>query len=284
MSRKYSSCMDKKIPHSVMSLMSSLSRKGALKRKLGIRLFEDGSSGYITRPDGNKRYFRYTLNDINSAGAFAIAKYKHLTKQALKDCSIRVPDGLNVSVSKNKGSLNNVCNGFLKTHKFPVVVKPASLSKGEGVSIVRNKEDFFQAIKNIEKIDSTIILEEYIKGVDYRFVVLRKKVVCVFSKHPVGPYTPSNLSLGGIAKDVTTSTHSDFLKLALKIGKELNLDFCGIDIKIQGDISKPEKGNYSVLEVNSAPDSSYFANLGKKQKAIISSMYDDIFEYLINDK
>lgn len=274
--------MDKNFPHSVTSLLASLSRKGSVKRKLGIRIFDDGSSGYITRPDGYKRYFRYTLSDINSSGASAIAKYKHLTKQALRDCSIKVPEGITLSVSKNKDNVKKICNTFLKKYSFPVVIKPASLSKGEGVVIAGNRQDFFTGFGNSKKLDDTILLEEYIKGVDYRFVVLKNKVICVFSKHPVGRYMPSNLSLGGIAKDVTSLTHPDFLKLALRIGKELNLAFCGIDMKIQGSISKPENGNYCVLEVNSAPDSSYFASLGKKQNTMISKMYDDIFEYLIN--
>ena len=49
----------------------------------------------------------------------------------------------------------------------------------------------------------------------------------------------ANLSAGGDAVDVTDTMHSKFRALAVKLTRDMGLSLCGVDIMVEGDISKP---------------------------------------------
>jgi D-alanine-D-alanine ligase len=55
---------------------------------------------------------------------------------------------------------------------FPVVVKPARLGSSVGISIVRSREDFDQAVELAFEHDEKILLEEYVGGVEVECSVL----------------------------------------------------------------------------------------------------------------
>ncbi len=67
------------------------------------------------------------------------------------------------NISTPKGMLydKNLSNISLD---FPIVVKPANLSGGKGVQVVKNKIEFIDAIKQSIKYSNEIFLEEFIKG------------------------------------------------------------------------------------------------------------------------
>ncbi len=67
------------------------------------------------------------------------------------------------NISTPKGMLydENLSNISLD---FPIVVKPANLSGGKGVQVVKNKIEFIDAIKQSIKYSNEIFLEEFIKG------------------------------------------------------------------------------------------------------------------------
>jgi D-alanine-D-alanine ligase-like ATP-grasp enzyme len=82
----------------------------------------------------------------------------------------------------------------------------------------------------------------------------------------------ANLSAGGDSMDVTKKIHPEFKKIAVAITKEMGLRLCGVDLMIEGDISKkPER--YWVLEINSAPGLDHYAKTGKKQQKIVENLY-----------
>ena len=62
----------------------------------------------------------------------------------------------------------------------------------------------------------------------------------------------SNLSTGGEAIDFTNYIHPDYITLAIKVAKDMNLRFCGLDIISKGVITKKLSG-YTILEVNDSP-------------------------------
>ena len=62
----------------------------------------------------------------------------------------------------------------------------------------------------------------------------------------------ANLSTGGIAKDVTDEVHPSFVQMAVRAGRAIGLDICGVDI-MAPDISRPVDASCAVIEVNAAP-------------------------------
>lgn len=87
----------------------------------------------------------------------------------------------------------------------------------------------------------------------------------------------ANLSTGGTAIDVTDKVHPSFKKIAIKLTKDMGLRLCGVDLMIDGDITKPVK-KWHVIEINSAPGLDHYASLGKKQQDIVESLYTKVFK------
>ena len=87
----------------------------------------------------------------------------------------------------------------------------------------------------------------------------------------------ANLSTGGTAVDITEKVHSSFKKIAIKLTKDMGLRLCGVDLMIDGDITKPAL-KWHVIEINSAPGLDHYACLGKKQQDIVETLYTKVFK------
>lgn len=87
----------------------------------------------------------------------------------------------------------------------------------------------------------------------------------------------ANLSTGGIAIDVTEKVHPDFKKIAINLTKDMGLRLCGVDLMIDGDITKRAL-KWNVIEINSAPGLDHYASLGKKQQDIVEALYTKVFK------
>ncbi len=91
----------------------------------------------------------------------------------------------------------------------------------------------------------------------------------------------SNLSAGGETIELTDEIHPSFVKLALLIARDMNLTLCGIDI-ITNDITQQNDGQYTVIEVNSAPGLDNYAYQGAVQEAYVESLYREVLLYIRN--
>lgn len=81
----------------------------------------------------------------------------------------------------------------------------------------------------------------------------------------------ANLSLGGTTLDITDTIHPTFCRLAIRIARDLDLRFAGIDL-IAPDATK-RLGEYHVLEVNSAPGLDHYGSDGPVHQAKIDDLY-----------
>ncbi|MDE1924681.1 MAG: cyanophycin synthetase [Patescibacteria group bacterium] len=89
----------------------------------------------------------------------------------------------------------------------------------------------------------------------------------------------ANLSAGGDAVDVTNTMHPGFRQFAIKSAEDMGLRLCGVDLMIEGDITKsPEK--YWVLEINSAPGLDHYVKTGKAQQKIVEDMYLEVLKHM----
>jgi glutathione synthase/RimK-type ligase-like ATP-grasp enzyme len=63
-----------------------------------------------------------------------------------------------------------------------------------------------------------------------------------------------------------------FREVAIRVTKEMGLRYCGVDLLIEGDITK-ERQEYVVLEINAAPGVDNYARVGRLQERMVESMY-----------
>lgn len=84
----------------------------------------------------------------------------------------------------------------------------------------------------------------------------------------------ANLSTGGDSIDITDSIHPSFAQIAINLTKDMGLRLCGVDIMVDGDITKPaDSQKYWVLEINASPGLDHYRKLGSKQEKIVEDLY-----------
>lgn len=89
----------------------------------------------------------------------------------------------------------------------------------------------------------------------------------------------ANLSTGGDSVDVTKKVHPFFMKLAVRLTKDMGLRLCGVDLMVEGDISK-KTDDYSILEINAAPGLDHYAKIGLAQKKVVERLYLEVLTHL----
>jgi D-alanine-D-alanine ligase-like ATP-grasp enzyme len=89
----------------------------------------------------------------------------------------------------------------------------------------------------------------------------------------------ANLSTGGDAVDVTNAIHADFKELAIQLTKDMGLRICGVDLIVDGDITR-KPGKFWILEINAAPGLDHYVTTGKTQQKIVEDMYLEVLKAL----
>ena len=286
--------------------------------------------------------------NINHSAAIKVCTNKDICTSFLKRLGYKVPISENFtrrSTEQNSDLIPLMYEflGNLSSYNidYPLILKPSNLSQGTGIVKLSNFEDAKKAVQHLNDYKTkTFIIQEFIKGNDFRIVVLNGEVIQAYERVPfsvtgngvdsvynlvskkimqfeadnrdkpvdinderlwkcvagaglkptdileygktIKLQDIANLSLGGTSKDCTNTITGYFKNLSANIAKSLGLELCGIDI-LADSISDPQKTDYRILEVNSAPglDNYLYSDL-KKQDVYVESLYEKIFVYLLN--
>lgn len=148
--------------------------------------------GQIKFKNGRLSYFRYNTLDLNPMGASEIAKDKDYANFFINKLGYPIVPGSKTYFSDRWSKAigvprRNIDGAFQYAQKlgFPVIIKPNSGSQGAGVSLVYNKQEFYKAARGIFAIDRVMIVQEPVKGKDYRIVVLDKKIISAYERIPL---------------------------------------------------------------------------------------------------
>ncbi|MBX9609967.1 MAG: cyanophycin synthetase [Gammaproteobacteria bacterium] len=116
--------------------------------------------------------------DRTSAIAQSIAQDKQLTKQLLKAAGVPVPDGREVHSVEEAWAAACALG-------LPVVVKPRDGNHGRGVTVnVETKPHLEAAYRAALEAGTVVIVERYIPGHDYRFLVVGDKLIAAARRDP----------------------------------------------------------------------------------------------------
>lgn len=153
---------------------------------------------------------------------------------------------------------------------FPVVVKTLKGTRGSGVLLCQNREQFgdLASLLGGANPGEDFIFQRYVRashGRDVRLLVVGGKVVAAMERRARDGGFKSNVSLGG--EGLPFDPPRDMKKLAIKVAKTLKLDIAGVDILFDDD-------GYQVCEANSSPG---FQGL---EKALGIDVPEIIFEWL----
>lgn len=165
-----------------MELSTQILMKEAIKRGIKTEVL-DRAENFISLKKGCKtEYVRQaTKTSKDTYISVLIMENKSVTKKVLREHGIKVPEGIEVN------SLEEGISAAQAYENKPIVIKPKSTNFGTGISIFSegtNKERIVEALKIAFKYDSTVLIEEFIKGKEYRFLVIDEKVCGILHRVP----------------------------------------------------------------------------------------------------
>jgi cyanophycin synthetase len=125
-----------------------------------------------------RKHIQAAMTGQSSAIAMEIAGDKELTRQLLSDAFIPVPEGRVVTSYEEALEAWSDLDG-------PVVIKPLDGRQGHGVSLNLNtREQIREGFDCAEEYASQIIVEHYLRGRDYRILVINGKLIAAAERKP----------------------------------------------------------------------------------------------------
>ncbi|KKO90009.1 hypothetical protein AAW12_18840 [Sphingobacterium sp. Ag1] len=137
------------------------------------------NESYIQFGQGkNQRRIRATVTDATSNIAVECVQEKHFVKTLLADNGIPVPEG------KLVNELDELY-GVIAEIGFPLVIKPNDGNHGRGVTTrILDYQTAKEAFIKAKLHANDVIVERYIQGDDYRFLLINYQLVAVAKRTP----------------------------------------------------------------------------------------------------
>ncbi|WKY46304.1 bifunctional glutamate--cysteine ligase GshA/glutathione synthetase GshB [Eubacteriaceae bacterium ES3] len=110
-----------------------------------------------------------------------VMENKLVTKWVLKEKGLPVPDDVTVT------SLEEAKIILLKYVNKPLVIKPKSTNYGIGISVFENGasiDSLIHAVTLALKHDSVAMIENFVKGMEFRFLIIGDEMVAVLHRRP----------------------------------------------------------------------------------------------------
>ena len=165
-----------------LELSTQILMKESIKRGITVNVV-DRSENFISLKKGEKIEYvkQATKTSKDTYVSVLIMENKTVTKKVLSEKGVKVPRG---------EEFNTIEDAKIKAHNYinkPIVIKPKSTNFGIGINIFpegANLEDIIHAFEIAFKNDNTVLIEEFIKGKEYRFLVINDEVVGILHRVP----------------------------------------------------------------------------------------------------
>ena len=132
--------------------------------------------------NGKLEYIKQaTKTSVDNYATVLAMNNKVVTKKILDKKDVRVPKGEEFT------SIDESIRRIEKYVNLPVVIKPKSTNFGLGISIFPDgggKEELTKALDFAFSKDNTVLIEEFIKGKEFRFLVIGDKVSGILHRVP----------------------------------------------------------------------------------------------------
>ncbi len=165
-----------------MELSTQLLLREAVKRGVSFEILDRKENFVRFKKDGNIQYVKQaTKTSLDNYASILAMENKLVTKKILEEHSIRVPKGLEYTNSEVAKA------DFLFHRGKPVVIKPNQTNFGLGITILKENSDeetFGRAVDIAFEYDTTILIEEFIAGREFRIFVIGDEVVGILHRVP----------------------------------------------------------------------------------------------------
>lgn len=219
--------------------------------------------------------------------ASSVCMDKVVCKKIIQSLNILTPNYCSVTKNSLKPAQT-----FLKQFGLPLVVKPSRGGSSLATFIIRKKEEYEQAINEALQVDSEVLIEQYIKGVDIAIPFFANNFLCPIKiRAKEGFYDYKNKYTAGCTdyeilnkpneEKVNTALSEDWknqnLSSLAKGQQSLKqiIQFLNIRHYGRADFILTEDDQMYMLEMNTLPgftDSSLITKAGQKENLSIENM------------
>ncbi|WP_411822840.1 bifunctional glutamate--cysteine ligase GshA/glutathione synthetase GshB [Leptospira sp. 'Mane'] len=173
--------------------------RDALARKMEVEIIDRGEN-FLRLKQGNHTEFikEASKTRLDSLMSYLVMENKIASKLILSENKIRVPLGKNYS---NTGSALSDFETFRDKKK---VVKPVTTNFGIGIGISPigdSYENFKTFVERAFSFSSSIIVEEFVEGPEYRFLVLGDEVLAVCNRVPANVIGDGKRSIASLVEE-----------------------------------------------------------------------------------
>jgi glutamate--cysteine ligase len=173
-----------------MELSTQLLLREAVKRGVAFDVLDRNENFIRLRQNGNVQYVKQaTKTSLDSYASVLAMENKLVTKKILEENGIRVPQGHEYTSAEVAKA------DFALFHSKPIVVKPNQTNFGIGITIIKcncDEATYSRAVDIAFEHDSTILVEEFVEGKEYRFFVIDNEVVGILHR------VPANITGNGV--------------------------------------------------------------------------------------
>lgn len=165
-----------------MELSTQILIQEALQRGLAVKVLDAADNFIRFSKDEHHEYIKQaTRTSADTYIAPLIMENKEVTKLVLKEHGINVPDGVTVqSIPEAEAQYPFFAGKGL-------VIKPKSTNFGQGITVFKNSpvmKDYQKAVRQAMDYDSSVLIEVFILGQEYRFLVIGAEVAAVLHRIP----------------------------------------------------------------------------------------------------
>ena len=165
-----------------LELSTQILLKDSIKRGIKFDVL-DRDENFVELVKNNKVEYvkQATKTSKDSYSTVLLMEDKFVTKKMLDKNNIKTPTG--EMFNSYEDAISEIDSYIGKG----LVIKPKSTNFGEGISIFPsggNYDDLEKAIKIAFEYDNAILVEEFITGIEYRFLVINDKVEGILRRVP----------------------------------------------------------------------------------------------------
>ena len=165
-----------------MELSTQLLLREAVKRGVSLEIMDRKENFIRLKKAGNIQYIKQaTKTSLDNYASILAMENKLVTKKILTEHGLRVPKGTEYT------NADTAKQDFELLKGQAVVIKPNQTNFGIGITILKENTDehtFQRAVDFAFKHDSTILIEEFISGKEFRFFVIGHEVVAILHRVP----------------------------------------------------------------------------------------------------
>lgn len=200
----------------------------------------------------------------------ALAMDKAVSKELFRMCGVNTPDSYLITSPDDS-----------RRPQYPCVVKVCDGGSSVGVYIVHNEEEYKEAVVCAFKLDSKVLVEEFVDGKEYTCCVIEGKALPIVSIEPVnGFYDYKNKYQAGSTIEICPAKISDELTNMIQEEAVKAYNALGIETYARMDFLVNNNGTVYCLEANTLPGMTPTSLIPQEANAIGKS-YEELCEWII---